>query len=276
MLLGCGVSKIFFTAGNPDVSVPLVYPFLAYAVGRGALAAFRPARRAGALMPLVSTRFLLLGVIALVAMRIDFGVAWSGTSDISTAGVVGADRIEHGLPLYVDNDAHGDTYGPVNYLMYVPWELAFPFHPPRNSAARASTLTFDLLTALGLFLLGRSLRPGRTGRRLGLGLAWAWCAVPYSALVITSATNDALVPWFIVYSLLLLRSPPARGAVAALGAMAKFAPVLVAPLLISGRGPFRLKQALIASAAFAAVVVGLVLWFMPAGGLRELWNTTLG
>src|SRR3954454_8995312 len=171
MLLGCGVSKIFFTAGNPDVSVPLVYPFLAYAVGRGALAAFRPARRAGALMPLVSTRFLLLGVIALVAMRIDFGVAWSGTSDISTAGVIGADRIEHGLPLYVDNDAHGDTYGPINYLMYVPFELIFPYHPPAVDAARGATLAFDALMVLGLFLLGRSLRPGPQGTRLGAALA---------------------------------------------------------------------------------------------------------
>lgn len=276
MLLGFGVSQIFFTAGNPDVSVPLVYPFLAYAAARGLWTAFRPARRRGALMPLMSTRILVLGVVFLVALRIAFGVTSSGTFDISTAGVIGADRIEHGLPLYVDNDAHGDTYGPINYLMYVPWELAFPLHPPDGDAARASTLTFDVLTVLGLFLLGRTLRPGRRGTRLGLGLAWAWCAFPYSALVIASTTNDALVPLFIIYALVLLRSPPARGFVAGLGSMAKFAPALVAPALIAGRGPFRLKQALTAAAAAAVVVIGLVIWFMPAGGLRELWNTTLG
>ena len=276
MLLGFGISQIFFTAGKPDTSVPLVYPFLVYAAARAAWTAFRPARRRGALMPLVSTRFLMVGVALLIALRIAFGVTLSNTFDISTAGVIGADRIEHGLPLYVDNEAHGDTYGPVNYLMYVPWELVFPFKPPAGDAARASTLTFDLLTVLGLFLLGRRLRPGRSGLRLGLGLAWAWCAFPYSALVIASTTNDALVPLFILYALVLLRSPPARGFVASLGAMAKFAPALVAPVLVTGRGPFRLKEALVASAVFAAVVVGLVIWFLPAGGLRELWNTTLG
>jgi hypothetical protein len=276
MLLGFGVSQIFFTAGNPDVSVPLVYPFLLYAAVRAGMAAFRPARRRGQLMPLVSSRFLAVGLAVLIALRIGLGVELSGTFDISAAGMIGADRIEHGLELYVENDAHGDTYGPVNYLMYIPWELVLPFNPPHGHAARASTLTFDLLLVLGLFLLGRSLRAGAAGRRLGLGLAWAWCAFPYSALVIASTTNDALVPLFVVYALLLLRSPPLRGFLAAVGAMAKFAPGLLAPVLIVGRGPFRLKQAVVASAAFAAVVVGLVLWFLPPGGIRELWNTTLG
>jgi hypothetical protein len=276
MLLAFGISQVFFTAGNPGVSVPLVYPFLAYAAVRAVFAAFRPARRRGALMPLVTTRFLVIGVVVLVALRIAFGVTWSGTFDISTAGVIGADRIEHGLQLYVDNDAHGDTYGPVNYLMYVPAELAFPFKPPAGDAARAATLSFDLLTVLGLFLLGRSLRPARAGTRLGLGLAWAWCAFPYSALVIASTTNDALVPLFVIYALVLLRSPPARGFLGALAAMAKFAPALLAPVLLSGRGPFRWKQAVIAGAVFGAVVIALVVWFLPPGGLRELWNTTLG
>jgi hypothetical protein len=276
MLLGFGVSQLFFNAGNPGLSVPLVYPFLAYATLRAAYAAFRPRRRDGPLIPYVSTRSLLIGVMALVALRIAFGVAWSHTFDISTAGVIGADRIEHGLQLYVNNDAHGDTYGPVNYLMYVPWELVFPFKGTGGDAARASTLTFDLLTLLGLFLLGRSLRPGAAGRRLGLGLAWAWCAFPYSALVIASTTNDALVPLFVVYALLFLRSPPARGLFAALGAMAKFAPALVAPALLVGRGPFRIKRVLVAAAVFTAVCAALIVWFLPAGGLKEMWDTTLG
>jgi hypothetical protein len=160
MLLGFGASQFFFTAGKPDLSVPLVYPFLIYAVVRAASAGFRPARRSGPLMPLMTTRVLIFGVALFFALRIAFGITSSDTFDISTAGVIGADRIEHGLPLYVDNDAHGDTYGPVNYLMYVPWELVFPFKPPAGSAARAATLSFDALTILGLFLLGRAFGAG--------------------------------------------------------------------------------------------------------------------
>jgi hypothetical protein len=276
MLLGFGLSQVFFTAGKPDVSVPLVYPFLLYAAGRAAWAAFRPSRRRGQLMPLVSTRFLIVGVVFLLACRIAFGLADSGVFDISTAGAIGADRIEHGLPLYEDNEAHGDTYGPVNYLLYVPFELLFPFEPPAGDAPRYATLSFDLLIALGLFLLGRSLRPGTSGTRLGAGLAWAWAAFPYSALVIASNTNDALVPLFVVYALLAIRSPVARGLLTGIGTMAKFAPALVAPALVTGRGPFRLRPVLAATAAYVAVCVALVVPFLPDGGLREFWNTTLG
>ena len=276
MLLAFGISHAFFTAGKPDISVPLVYPFLIYAAARAAWAGFRPVRRSGALMPFVSTRFLLLGVAGLIALRIAFGVTLSGTFDISTASVIGADRIEHGLPLYVDNAAHGDTYGPVDYLLYVPFELILPFKPPGADAARAATLAFDALMVLGLFLLGRSLRRGPPGTRLGAGLAWAWTAYPYTSLVIASNTNDVLVPLFLVYALLLLRSPPARGLLAGLASMAKFAPAIVAPLFIVGRGPLRLRPLLIAGAAYAVVCAGLVLAFLPDGGLREFWNTTIG
>jgi hypothetical protein len=58
--------------------------------------------------------------------------------------------------------------------------------------------------------------------------------------------------------------------------MAKFAPGLVAPVILVGRGPFRWRPVLIAGACYAAVVAGLVLAFLPPGGLREFWNTTLG
>jgi hypothetical protein len=129
---------------------------------------------------------------------------------------------------------------------------------------------------LGLFLLGRTLRAGRAGTRLALALSWAWCACPYSALVLASTTNDALVPLFAIYAFVFLRSAPARGLFAVLGTMAKFAPGLLAPLLFTGRGPFSIRKVLVPAAVFTAVVVGMVIWFMPAGGLRELWNTTLG
>jgi hypothetical protein len=276
VLLGFGVSQVFFTAGNPGAAVSLFYPPLAYCAIRAAFAGFRSVRRRGPLMPHVSTRFLIIGVVALIALRVAFGLAWSHTFDVSTAGVIGADRIEHGLPLYVNNDAHGDTYGPVNYLMYVPSELLVPYHAPTANAARPAALCFDLLTLLGLFLLGRSLRSGPSGTRLGAALAWAWCTFPYTALVIASTTNDALVPLFVVYALLFLRSPPARGVLAGIGSLTKFAPALVAPIIIVGRGPFRWRQVLIAGAAYLVVVVGLIYPFLPAGGVHEFWETTLG
>jgi hypothetical protein len=229
-------------------------------------------------VPWASTRLLAGGVVVLLVLRIAFGLAESNTFDISTAGVVGADRIEHGLPLYQDNDAHGDTYGPVNYLMYVPFELAKPYEPGTTGgdAARPATLFFDLLVALGLFVLGRRLRHGRAGMRMGVVLAYAWAAFPYSALVIASNTNDALVPLFVVWALVAVASAPGRGVLAGLGSMAKFAPAAAAPALIAGRERLTLRAALIAGGAWAFVCAALILLFLPDGGVREFWNTTIG
>jgi hypothetical protein len=275
-IVGFGISQYFFTRGRPDISVPLVYPFLVYVAVRLALAGFRPARRAGPLLPQASTSFLTALLVVLIALRVGFTIFGSSTFDVSAAGVVGADRIEHAQQLYVFNDTYGDTYGPVAYLSYIPAELLFPVTTGIADAARAAALMFDLLTLLGLFLLGRSLRPGPSGRRLGLALAFAWAACPYTALVLASTTNDTLVPMFVVYALLALRSPPGRGLVTGIAAMGKFAPALLAPVLLVGRGPFRLRSVAVAAITFTAVCAGLVLAFLPDGGLREFWDTTLG
>ncbi|MFL5895102.1 MAG: hypothetical protein ACJ76Z_08305 [Thermoleophilaceae bacterium] len=277
VLLLFGASHYFFNLGKPAVSVPLVYPFLVYVLVRMVLAALRPRQRSGELVPYASTPFLMTGVALLVVMRIAFGIAGSHTLDISAAGVVGADRVWHGLPLYVDNDYHGDTYGPVNYLAYVPFERIAPSDAHGvDPAAKMATLTFDLLIVLGLYLLGRQTRAGPRGHRLGVILAYAWVAYPYTALVIASNTNDALVPLFVIYALLAARWAGARGALAALAGLAKFAPLLLAPTLLAGRRAFRGRGAIFAAAAFALVSVALIAPFWPAGGLRELWNTTLG
>ena len=111
---------------------------------------------------------------------------------------------------------------------------------------------------------------------MGAGLAWAWTLYPYTSLVLVSNTNDVLVPLFLVYALLFMRSPPARGALSALATMTKFAPGIVAPLFLVGRGPLRIKSLLIAGAVYAAVCVGLIWLFLPEGGLKEFWNTTIG
>lgn len=278
MLLGFGLSQIWLNKGRIDVSVPLVYPFLAYLLVRLLFAGFRPRRGRGPLIPVLPTAALAVGLVVLVAFRMGLDTAQPTVMDVGFASVIGAHRISHGEPLYVNNDVHGDTYGPITYIAYVPFEKLLPFTGSLQKlpAAQAAALTFDLLTILGLFLLGARLRTGREGKRLGLALAFAWTAYPYSTYVLQANTNDSLVAMLLVYALVALASPPARGIWLGLGAAAKFAPLALAPLFAAGHGDRRPGPVLRFVGPLVLVIVFSVFVYLPHGGLREFWDCTLG
>jgi hypothetical protein len=278
VLLAFGLSQLYFNQGRIDVSMPLVYPLLGYLAVRMLLAGFRPRERSERLVPRLPVRWMAIGLVLLVAFRVGLNLADSNVVDVGYASVVGADRIAHGEELYVANDVHGDTYGPVNYLAYVPFELVFPWDGTWDSvpAAHAAAISFDLLTIVGLMLLGGTLRPGRGGRQLGLALAFAWAAYPFSLLALQENTNDLMVAAFLVLALAALRSPPGRGALLGLAGAAKFAPLALAPLLARGSGEARARPALTFGLACTAVCVAVTVPFIPDGGLRELYDTTIG
>ena len=132
--------------------------------------------------------------------------------DVGYAGVIGADKLLHGQPLYghwpTDN-AQGDTYGPVAYYAYVPFRAIFGWSGTWDDlpAAHAAAIAFDLLTMLGLFFLGRRIR----GPTLGTLLAYAWAAYPFTLWSLSSNTNDSLVALLLVVALLVITSAPAAG-----------------------------------------------------------------
>jgi Glycosyltransferase family 87 len=278
VLLGFGLSQLYFNQGRIEVAMPLVYPLLGYLLVRTLLAGFRPRDRTDRLVPRLPVRWMAIGLVLLVAFRVGLNLADSTVIDVGYASVVGADRIVHGEELYVDNDVHGDTYGPVNYLAYIPFETLLPWSGRWDSlpAAHATAIAFDLLTIVGLMLLGTTLRRGREGRRLGLALAFAWAAYPFSLLALQENTNDLMIAALLVLSLAALRSPPGRGALLGLAAAAKFAPLAIAPLLATGTGERRGRSPLAFVAAFATVCVAVTIPFIPDGGLRELYDTTIG
>ena len=180
VLLGFGVAQLLFNQGKLDVWVPAVYPVLAYLFVRLVLAGFRPRERRERLIPFARDSWLLAGLVLLVAARIVLNVVDSAVIDVGYQSVVGADVLVHGGEI--------SGYGPVAFLAYVPFELIWPWHGAWDGvhAAHAAAITFDLLTVVGLLLLGRSLRSGREGRTLGIALAYAWVAFPYSTYVLQS------------------------------------------------------------------------------------------
>jgi hypothetical protein len=133
-----------------------------------------------------------------------------------------------------------------------------------------------LLTALGLVALGRRFRPGSAGSALGISLAFAWLAFPFTLYTMNANANDSLVAASVVMAMLALASPPARAVAVALGAAAKFGSAALAPLFATGTGERRWRSALVFSVVFVGVAASLVLPFLPDGGLREFYDHTLG
>jgi len=278
VLLGFGVSQLYFNRGQLDVSVPLVYPLLVYLLARMLGAGVRPRETSQRLTPLAPVALLAVGLVVLVAFRIGLNAVDSHTIDVGQQSVFGADRIEHGEPLYTRDGEHGDTYGPVTYLAYVPFETLFPADGPGgyDRAAKAAAITFDLLAIAGLILLGTRLRPGREGGALGLSLAYAWAAYPFSLYALQANTNDGLIAALLVFALVVLRTPPLRGLMLGLATAAKFVPLALAPLMWSGTGEEERRSRTVFAGTLVLVMAAAVLPYLPDGGLREFYDTTIG
>ena len=282
-LLGFSVSLAFFNHGKIEASVGLIYPVLAYVFARMLIAGFRPTDRRDRLLPIAPRGLLVAGIVALVAFHAAYMATEGKVIDVGLAGVIGADRLTHGDDVYGEGASsgmpiRGDVYGPVNYLAYAPFELAFPWsgHWDDVPAARAAALGFELLTALALFGLGRRLRPGSEGSTLGVALAYAWLAYPFTMYTLGSSFNDGLVALLVVCCLLVVTSAPARGAVSALAGLAKFGPLILAPLFAAGNGDRRIRPLVLFTAGFLVAAAVVTIPLLPDGGFRELYDRSLG
>jgi Glycosyltransferase family 87 len=234
-LLSFSVSFAFFNHGDIYASVPLVYPPLLYLLGRMLWLARRRAPPS-TLRLNVPLRWLAVAGVVLVGLRVGYDIAGSSVIDVGYANVVGAQRLLSGVSLYgsfPSSIARGDTYGPASYEAYAPFVWIFGRAPRWNGlpAAHAAAIAFELIALALLFAIGRRIR----GPGLGVALAYAWAAYPFTALVLESNTNDALVADLVLAALLAARCAPWRGALAALAALTKFAPLALAPLLLTQR-----------------------------------------
>jgi Glycosyltransferase family 87 len=273
ILLGFGVSHFFFNRAEIGVSVPLQYVPLVYLFVRAFWIGFRG--RGDGLRPVWPAAWLLIAALFLMGVRVGLNMADSGVIDVGYASEVGANRIAHGEPIYANfpsDVSQGDTYGPVSYYAYVPFERIWPWSGTWNDlpAAHGAAVFFDLATFALLILLGRRIRSGPAGNRLAAILAFGWAAYPYTAFALLSNSNDTLVAMFLVATLLVLARPAARGVMAALATFTKFAPVVLVPMLAT-YGQRRWRYAL----AFVATTLALMLWPAIDPGLHTFYDRTI-
>ena len=263
VLAGFGASVAFFNDARLDVSVPIVAPLLVYLLVRSLMVAFKKRddeRPREGLPLLVPVSWLAIALLFLVGFRIGLNIESSNVIDVGYSGVIGADYLMAGEPLY-DNfpkdNGSGDTYGPVAYASYIPFEQAFPWKGKWDDlwAAHAAAIAFDLLTILTLLALGWRLR----GPGLGIVFAYLWAAWPFTAYTLNSNSNDALVALTVALTLLVAGRPVARGFMAMVGGMTKFATLILVPVMATHLWHQRRARTLVMY-SLGALLATLVVW----------------
>ena len=316
VLLSFSVSLWFFNKGEIFTSVPLAYPPLLYLLARMAwIGRGGRGSRVRAVWPVWA---LAAATVFLAGFKVGLNVQASNVIDVGLASVAGAQRIagdgqapygnmptDAGEPCGPANSegyvrdhvqtngrceaqiTRGDTYGPVTYLAYVPGFAAFGWSGKWDQtageswgnlpAAHFTSILFDLLAIAGLFLACR--RFG--GVRLGVTLAFAWAAYPFTQYVSSSNSNDAIMPALLVWGFVLVTSGVARGLFAGLAAWAKFAAFLLVPLWASYPSRLSRPRGTAAYAGGLVLACALSLWVLllepdPVHAARVLWDRTLG
>jgi hypothetical protein len=279
VLSAFSISLACFNAAEISWSVPLVYPLLLYLLGRMLWIGLRgrdaDAQARRPLELLVPVSWLAIAVVFLLGFRVALNVTRSNVVDVGYAGVIGADRFADGGTLYgafPKDNQYGDTYGPVVYLAYVPFEQALPWSGRWDDlpAAHAAAIVFDLLACLLCFLVGRRVR----GPDLGVVLAYAWVTFPFTLYASMTNSNDALVTALVLAALWAAGRPAARGALVALAGLTKFAPLVLAPLFATHPRPAPRSTAWFA----VGFVVAGALAFVPVlahNDLRSFWDATI-
>jgi hypothetical protein len=257
MLLSFSVSLWFFNHGHIFAAMSLIYPGLVWLLLRCVwIGRSDRSPRGSSVWPVW---FLIGATVFLAGFRIGLNVRDSNVIDVGYSGVIGAERIATGQSPYgnfpIEGDrpacgpadaagetreriqtngrcesanAQGDTYGPVSYEAYLPGYLAFGWSGKWDTlpAAHATSILWDLLCLVGLWLVG--LRFG--GSRLAATLGFAWVAWPFSEYASMSNTNDNIQPALLIFGFYFLASPRLRGAFGVLGSLVKFSPLVVLPL----------------------------------------------
>lgn len=262
-LLGFLISHAYFRQGESYPAVLWLYPPMIYLFLRTLLMGFGVGERVQRTSSFPAPALFALGAIAsgfVIALNLD-----SRVIDVGYAGVVGADRILHGQIPYGNMPSDvgtGDTYGPLNYLIYTPftWIMGWSGHWDYLPPAHAVTIFAFLVTAMALIVAGWRL----SGPKGAGALFLAWAVFPYTIYTTNNNTNDVLVAAVGALGLAAYSSPAARGASIAAGFAIKLFPLLLAPLWVAYDGA-KLRP-LIKFILGGVAVVAASFWILALGG----------
>ncbi len=277
-LLGFLVSHGFFRAGETYPAVLLWYPPLLYLLARTLLMGFGIGERVEKTSNFPTWVLFVLGALGsglVLGLNLD-----SRVIDVGYAGVVGADLIADGrLPYGNMPDAvgTGDTYGPLNYLLYVPFLWLFGWSGEWDYLPVAHAVTAFAFVGGALAMLVAGLR--YAGARGAAAMFFAWAIFPYTLYSTNNNTNDVIVAAVLAVGLATAVSPLARGASVVAGFAIKLFPIVLAPLWMLHDGPRR-RASILDFLLGGMGVVLLTFWVLalegdPLGGLGIFFEKTL-
>ncbi|MHB9111342.1 MAG: glycosyltransferase family 87 protein [Thermoleophilia bacterium] len=312
VLLSFTVSHYFFNRGEIFTSVPLAYPPLVYlflrllfmaaryrrhgnrrsaanSESQSAPATVAPGPKRSSLHLNFPPKVIFIALLALVVFRIAINVADSNVVDVGYSGVIGAHQIQDGGTPYGNmpaDNSNGDTYGPLNYLVYVPFERAMEWSGSWDDlpAAHGAAIFFDLLALAGMYVAGKRLVAGFSpqacrdeGRRFGLALAWGWAAYPYTTFVQSCNVNDSIVAAFLIWGFVFLNRAPIAGLLLGFATQVKFFPALLGPLWASFPRTWRGwgRRTLFILAFTLAIAVTIPVIFLGDGSFTIFWERSL-
>jgi hypothetical protein len=269
-IIGFLLSHDFFRWEDPYWAVfwavLLWYPPLLYLLVRTLLMGFGIGERVEKTSGFPTPVLFALAAFAsglIFALNLD-----SGVLDVGYAGVAGADRILNGISPYGNMPTGielGDTYGPLNYLLYVPfvWLVGWSGEYDWLPAAHALNALAFVGGALAMYIAGR--RYAGTPRG-GAALLFAWTVVPYTLYAMNQNSNDILIGAVAAIGLATATSPLARGATVAAGFAIKLFPLILGPLWMLHDLRRQRLSPILKFVLGGTVVLLLSFWVLVLGG----------
>ena len=153
---------------------------------------------------------------------------------------------------FLSDNENGDTYGPVAYAAYLPFEQLMPWSGRWDAldAAHAGAIAWDLLCLALLWRIGRRLG----GARLAVMLAYAWAACPFTLYVLNTNGNDGLVAALVLAAVRRRGVRPGPRGARRAGRLGEVRPFALAPLFAAHvrGGALRFAAGLAAVSALCA------------------------
>lgn len=205
---------------------------------------------------------MITGATLLVFLAVTLTSA--GESDVAAATLSGATGLLHGeLPYgHVTAAFHGDSYGPLAYLLYLPGALWTPVTDAWSDLTGALAVTAIAAIAAGLAL-----------RRIaGPRALLAWLAFPPVLLTASTGANDLVLAAVLAWALALWMHARRSMLLLVAAAWIKVVPLILVPVWLA-RGGRRDPRVLVPAGALSLALTGGLLGL---GGLHALAGMARG